>query len=277
MNKMLRPALAFLAAVILLGMLLIAPKTKAEDPTRDSVSMLILYDDSYECRVAPYNITDYEERIDQMMTLAVIPFEETLGLTINYTIADYSSVLGTEYAMSCPDLYPLIAGNDFIREHHEWSLDEQCTCVDNDHCYTNDPNTCHHNSGNGLIHRMWSYALNSNYDHVTSFVGYNICYRKNNTHYWVSGLGQVNGSAFVCSGFQSMSSDTTDCYQVMNLLSMKGVLSHEFSHNLGLHDPGSTYQSNEPCIMAGGFDGIIFAKNIWCSVCMETLNPNGGE
>lgn len=277
MHKTMRVALLFLVAMIALNLFAMPTRSFADDQKdANEVSMLILYDDSYVCLMENYFITDPAERIAQMTKIATIPFEKTLSLDLSVTVLPYSTVLGTEYAKSCPDLYPSVP-SIYERDHHEWALNAQCTCVPEEQCYNNNPNTCHHNSAYGLINRLYSYVVNSNYDYVALFVGHKLCYYSGGTHRYCGGMGQVGGRALVGIGYGDLQQSQAGNYQVLNLLSIKGILWHEFSHNLGLHDPATGYSSNEPCTMAGGFDGIIYAKKIWCSDCLSALTATGGD
>lgn len=274
LTKAMRLSLLFLAVTVAASLLFAQPKTEAEAEREDiSYDVLILYDDSFAARMDNNNLSNPASRLRQMAKLASIPFKETLGVSLNYTVASYSSVLGTEYAKSCPYLYPLISNDGEFRPYHQWALDAQCECYLDSECYLGDYDTCHHNSAIGLLDRLTEHAPNSGYDYVAGFVGHTLCYYSNEHHY-CAGMAYAGEDALVGIGYADMSLGQ---YKVLNILSMKGIYWHEFSHNLGLHDPEEDYTSTEPCTMAGGFDGIIYARNIWCSNCLNALAASGGD
>lgn len=122
-------------------------------------------------------------------------------------------------------------------------------------------------------------ALNPNndFDFVGVFVAHPICYNSGTEHNYCGGLAygvgyNWNAYSFVACGQYSLSNDP---FQVENLLSWKGLLSHEFSHLIGLSHADDPYSGdcaqNDPCVMRSSFDGVIYTRNHWCSNCLERI------
>ena len=92
-------AVVFAALSCLPGVLVLAENAQA-----NTLSILLLYDDSYEqtLRRQGYSIDEIEHRIEQIGELSELSFTRKYNLRINFTVEDYSSVIGEEYALQCP-------------------------------------------------------------------------------------------------------------------------------------------------------------------------------
>ena len=78
-----------------------ADETVTLPPT---INILLLYDDSYEFFFSHLSVNRelLEKRLQEVGKLAELPYLNKFGIHLNFTIGDYSSYLGDEYALQCP-------------------------------------------------------------------------------------------------------------------------------------------------------------------------------
>ncbi len=282
-NSLFRSTIAVSLAIIILCSFITLP-SKAFTityPARE-VNLLILYDESYEAFFEKFGITDFENRLRQMVYMAEIPFKNTWNINLNCTVLPYEDILGEDYACQpCPGLWSWENGES--NTTRVWKhLSGQCQC-DVPACFTSSLAPGHHNSAIRIIALAWSYATSSPiYDAVGVFTGHEIC-AGTTDHGQRGGISYLGGDSFVAVGHhdvytRSGSSDSwnlTDSTPNLlnNIMSNIALMQHEFSHNYGLPDGNHDFTDenncnmNMPCVMSGGFGGIVYAENIWCEHC----------
>lgn len=283
-NRLFRSTIAVSLAIIILCSFISLP-SKAFTitlPARE-VNMLILYDESYEAFFEELGITDFENRLRQMVYMAELPFRNTWNISLNCTVLPYANILGEAYAcQTCPGLWSWENGEpDTTRV---WlHLSGQCQCYST--CYSSLSAPGHHNSSLRLLDIAQNYATSSStYDVVGVFTGHQICYGYGATdHRQIGGVASPGGDAFVGAGHHDVYKydKGTDSWLVIdftpnrlnNIMSNIAIMQHEFSHNYGLGDGNYDFTDenncnmNMPCVMSGGFGGIVYAENIWCEHC----------
>lgn len=267
-----RSALAILLAAIMLFTVTTVPTARADGeafPERE-MNLLLVYDESLESFYSSQGITDIEHRFEQMAKLTLIPFKEALHLTFNVTIMDYSTAFGLEEkSKQCSLIYT-------PDEDYPWHHSANCNHGSNLHCETD-----HHISVRNILNIANACATNpsNDYDFVGVFVAHGLCYSHLSGHYYCGGMAygygyEGNACSFVAGGHYDC---TSDPFQVDNLLSLKGLLSHEFSHLLNLSHADSSMgncSQNDPCVMRSSFDGVIYTRNHWCSNCLEKISAD---
>lgn len=242
-----------------------------------TIDVKMLYDKSYEAFIEDrYDIT-VESRIDQIVEYAAFPFDTIWNIEVVPSIAPYSSVLGTEYSLqftypnSCTNLWSWGSGND-TKYVPVWRHNGQCACVANSQCYNGLSNPSHHNSGRRYIYELQDYMENARnyYDSIMSIFGHKLCYvySDTNIHRYVGGLSLWSSGVAIISGVSghnfNSNGDGSE-YGLSNFLSSVRIFQHEFSHLFGL--PDGNCSLNQPCIMSGGFDGVVHAGDVWCDAC----------
>lgn len=282
-NRLFRSTIAVSLAVIILCSVISLP-SKAFTitlPARE-VNMLIVYDESYEAFFEKLGITDFENRLRQMVYMAELPFRNTWNISLNCTVLPYEETLGDDYAcQTCPGLWSWENGEP--NTTRVWNhLTGQCNCYST--CYSSLTAPGHHNSAHRLLDIARNYATSSSvYDVVGVFTGHQICFGGANDHRQIGGLAYPGGNAFIGVGHHDIytrngSSDSwtlTDSTPnfLNNIMSNIALMQHEFSHNYGLGDGNHDFTDenncnmNMPCVMSGGFGGIVYAENIWCEHC----------
>lgn len=236
---------------------------------------------------------DVEERLDQIMRYAAVSFLNTYDVDINYTILSFESSIGIPYSYAnmltpCDDLWdwePSGSGiGGTIMAERVWNhTSGQCHCIlKNSNCFVNLQTPGHHNSAYRVLAEMHNAATFSNqYDAVIAFVGYRTCYYNSSTqkHGYCGGMTKRSWNNCVVSGVHG---STDQSYCVNNPVFLHGspnfsstvrIFQHEFSHVFECLDGCCT--SNYPCIMSGGFDGIVYANNIWCTDCSTNYFDSG--
>lgn len=279
-----RSALSLLLVAVLLSTVFFAP-TVAQATTypEREVKLLLVYDNTYEYAMQVHSITgDLTHRLEQMARLAVIPFKQTWNITLDVTVMPYEDAFGTEpYVNSCPDIHGWeeLQGKEGTYIHEYWRIGNQCQCVADNLCFTNMNTPGHHNSAGRLLNTAHNFAVaSSNYDAVAIIVGHKLCYYTSleQLHTYCGGMAVQNGNGFIMNGSYDFSSN--ESLKFSNLLSNRGLLWHEFSHNFGLlngHDDFTDPENcseNYPCVMSGGFSGVVFAGNVWCPSCCSRFN-----
>lgn len=283
-NRLFRSTIAVSLAVIILCSVISLP-SKAfviQLPARE-VNMLILYDESYEAFFEELGITDFENRLRQMVYMAEIPFKNVWNISLNCTVLPYANILGEAYScQTCPGLWSW--ENDVPNTTRVWRhLTGQCQCYST--CYSSLSTPGHHNSAHRILDNAENYAGSSSaYDIVGVFTGHEICYGAGSSHDQIGGLAYPGGNAFVGVGHADVAyahdttpetwviTDTTRNF-LNNIMSNIAIMQHEFSHNYGLGDGNYDFTDqnncnlNMPCVMSGGFGGIVYAENIWCEHC----------
>jgi len=239
------------------------------------VSIAVLYDESFAALVENEINSDAEERLDQVMRFSINSFESVYDIDISYTILSYEDAIGTPYSTSptfpshCNNLWSwnVVSSTPTLEYEREWNHDGICQCIlKNSNCYVNSNTPGHHTSGTRVLWDMYGSSLNnSQYDILICFVGYLVCWYNSSaqTHSQYGGLTIGSCNVSVVSGNCGMGDGST--YELSNFLSLERIFQHEISHDFGAHDGCCT--SNYPCIMSGGFDGVVFADNIWCTQC----------
>lgn len=281
-NRLFRSTIAVSLAVIILCSVIALP-SKAfviQLPARE-VNLLIVYDESYEAFFKKLGITDLENRLRQMVYMVELPFRNTWNISLNCTVLPYKDALGEDYAcQTCPGLWSW-GGSESNKERVWDHLTGQCHCYSS--CFSSLSAPGHHNSSHRLAAVAQNYATSSStYDVVGIFTGHKICAGTTN-HGYVGGSGYLGGSGFVGVGhddvyaYDSQSktwyvADSTPNL-LNNIMSNIALMQHEFSHNYGLYDGNHDFTDenncnmNMPCVMSGGFGGIVYAENIWCEHC----------
>lgn len=288
-NKLLRSTIAVSLAIIILCSVISLPSKALTIvyPARE-VNLLIVYDESYEAFFAKFGINDLENRLRQMVYMAAIPFRNTWNISLNCDVLPYEDTLGEDYACQpCSGLWSW--ENDEPNTSRDWKhLTGQCQCVVPS-CYTSLSSPGHHNSAMRLLARAQSYAVSSAaYDVVGIFTGHQICYGGVSNHRQIGGVAYLGGNAFVSAGHHDVAyaySTTPETWVVTdstpnllnNIMSNIAIMQHEFSHNYGLNDGNYDFTDenncnmNMPCIMSGGFGGIVYVENIWCEHCRSNF------
>ena len=265
------------------------------------VSVAILYDESYEKFVEDVVGDDVNDRLDEIMRYASFSFKNTYDIELDYTILSYETAIGTPYSYSgmmtgCYDLWEWEftnpGGSGPIILHRVWNhYNGQCHCILKDsNCFVDTQTPGHHNSADRVLHDLHSASLSGQYDILVAFVGHRLCYysQSQSRHKMVAGLTRGGTwNVTVISGihgkddpFEYPTEPSFD-YHSHNLLSCVRIVQHELSHDFNCIDGNCT--SNFPCIMSGGFDGIVYANSIWCTNCstnyfdVTKFEPMGGE
>lgn len=267
-------ALSLMLAAVLLSISIAVPHARADAFPERELNILIVYDDSLEDSFAGCNITDLEDRFEQIAKLISIPYKETLNLTLNFSVIDYSTVFGEdEFSLECSDLYG-------PSTNPVWHHDAECSHGIDQYCTTQ-----HHTSAMHIINIANPYALSTgnNYDVVAVYVGHKLCYYSHtNGHGFCGGMAkgygyQQNAFSFVALGHNYLNSTSTDTCQADNFISSRGLFWHEFSHLLNLHhygDSGIYCTGDCACMMRSSFDGVVYARNIWCPNCISRISDN---
>lgn len=285
-NRLFRSTIAVSLAIIILCSVISLP-SKAFTivyPARE-VNLLIVYDESYEAFFEKLGITDFENRLRQMVYMAELPFRNTWNISLNCTVLPYEETLGDAYACQpCPGLWSWENGEP--NTTRDWRhLTGQCQCYST--CFSSLTAPGHHNSSLRLLAIAQNYAVSSSaYDVVGVFTGHQICYGYGVTdHRQIGGVASFGGNAFVGAGHHDVAyvydnnkpetwviTDSTPNL-LNNIMSNIAIMQHEFSHNYGLPDGSHDFTDenncnmNMPCVMSGGFGGIVYAENIWCEHC----------
>lgn len=79
-------------------------KADVSIPLQPTINILLMYDESYDDVLQQYGLTHEQivKRFDEIGRLIRYPYYDTFGISLNFTVSDYSSYLGDEYAMQCP-------------------------------------------------------------------------------------------------------------------------------------------------------------------------------
>lgn len=260
------------------------------------VSVLVLYDESYAKFVTTMIGVNPEDRLEQILDYACLSFKNTYNINLNYDIGIYNLYLGEPFSTSLtfPDECSHLWFWDLqINRPPEriWNhLNGYCDCVNNDQCYTPGSSVGHHTSGMRVLKAIYDYrqdATNQQYDAIVAFVGHKICYRLNNgTHNFYGGLTRPSQQwrATVIAGiydysqvyyqidYDNQTNTDLSTYHLCNFLSNARIFQHELSHIFGAADGACS--ADYPCIMSGGFDGVVYAQNIWCPQCTSDFNED---
>ena len=261
-----------------------ADETVTLPPT---INILLLYDDSYEFFFSHLSVNRelLEKRLQEVGKLAELPYLNKFGIHLNFTIGDYSSYLGDEYALQCPignglrdyqDYFIQPTANDGNSGTLGWIYNGQCTCTPitetgND-CNYPDATPGHHNNVIALREpaRLFALQESNNFDLCAVISAQSLCYSWCGDHRYCGGMSYYKGTGFVINGTYSTGSSCSGSvrpYYPSNLLSDVTLFLHEFGHSADLFDTMCT--PNQPCIMSGGFDSVVSANDIWCDYCLS--------
>lgn len=267
--KPLRAALVILFAAVMVCLVFSAPEVKAEDTVKE-ISLLMVYDKSYEDFFSSYTGFDPEDRVGQMVKLANIPYKLKWNIEFDVTVDSYANTIGIaqgpDPSLNCNTMHPTDPDNPNQRN---WDYDTICYCSGLNH-------NADHSRGSTYISAVRSYA-SSSYDIAGMITCHGICQGITGGHRAVNGLGSVSSSGFIVSGRQEMNPNETNPYQFYNWLYTKYIFMHEISHNFGTHDgynDATHCTENYPCIMDKGFQNVIYAKDIWCGTCEVDFDRN---
>ena len=282
-SKSVSSAISVMLVTMLLCMAVFMPTAIGETtyPKRE-VKLLMLYDESSIAALKLYGVDsdNAPNYIEQAVKLAAAPFKDTWNIELDIEVLRYEDVLGIPYSQNeCPGLWHWNPNDESVRRERVWHLEDgQCTCVPIEECYTYSGYDGHHNSALRLMHVAYVYSMNNpDYDLVSIAVGHKLCkyYPLNNTHSDLGGNGAINGGG---STVRIGQINDAGLGTLHNLLSLRGTILHELSHNYNLYDyytgvpVGSNRCSiNYPCTMFFGFNDVVYIKNAWCPKCQETF------
>ena len=262
--------------------------------TQHDVSMLVLYDESYSVYVSEFLGLDPEDRLEQILDYACLSFKNTFNVNLNYNICTYENCIGAPFSVSpeFPDTCINLWAWDFTvtPPGRIWnSVSGYCNCTNDSQCYVYGSSLGHHTSGMRLLRAMYDYRagiVNPDFDCIVTFVGHKVCLWYNNSHGYCGGA-TMPYSGWMCSVVSGVQDHNQVPYQVdydddpnydlstfhvCNFLSNVKIFQHEVSHIFGANDGCCT--SDSPCIMSGGFDGIVYVNNLWCSQCTSDFSPD---
>ncbi len=237
------------------------------------IKLLIVYEDSYRYFAGDAGIGDFPERMRQMVKLAEIPFKERWNITFDVTVKNYEEIMGVPYTYyGCDGLWKWSQEDPTKRE---WIEDGQCSCVSDEECF-NLTSPGHHNCATRYLNALRNFVqYQDTYDAVACYVGHSLCYYnyREQEHSYCAGMstGVSYVPAYVAVGIYDIVKSESQRFS--NLLSNRGLLWHEFSHNFGLPDGNEDFTDpnncteNFPCTMSGGYGGVVYAKSIWCPNC----------
>ena len=292
--KKLTTSVIALSLAMIITCFCIAPTSVAKAdvsiPLQPTINILLMYDESYDDVLQQYGLTHEQivKRFDEIGRLIRYPYYDTFGISLNFTVSDYSSYLGDEYAMQCPvgnglrTYVSSIAGDEtsgLVRPRVGWLKGGQCTCtpVDDEHnCNYDEPGVGHHNNVFSWLMPMNAYAgSNTNeFNQASVYTAMSICHfdKSLGKHRFYAGCSYLGSHAAVLGGTGQLSESMPNPYQTFNMLSNRTVFWHEFGHNSFLHDGNCS--ENQPCAMSGGFDSILHANDVWCDNCKAIINFN---
>ena len=262
--------------MILLAAILLCASTsftaaKADAETHD-IKLLMLYDDSYDSFLDEHSMGSPSERIRQLLILSAIPFELQWDIVFDVTVSDYASVLGTDSALNCDAMHPLI--DPLHGRERVWLYRACCNCQGLNHLQ-------HHSNSTHYSSAAYNYTHNQvspdPYDDVGIMLAHYLCFGGDITHYEVDGTATLSNPGFSVSGSKVVNTNATDTDQFLNLLYTKQVFSHEISHNFGTSnwDSSSSPCSVDcPCVMNTGFYSVIYVRDAWCPACHTDFTPD---
>lgn len=291
-NKTTRSLLALSIALVLLFSFAFPVAASAQiSSSIHNVNVAVLYDESFASFVESEIGVDPVQRIEQILNFAKIPLINALRINLNYTIMSYESLFGESYAASidwpdyCDNLWQwawLEQEDHTYAWEKEWNhLNGLCVCREEPNCFINLQTPGHHTSARRVLYDMHSVDFNHNlYDLAITFVGHRLCRYDSSAQNHSNNIGglsindwnvSVISSVFDFNSYLQRTNDhyATDSsvYHVSNFLSNVHFFLHEISHDFDAFDGQCT--ANSPCIMSGGFSGIVFANGMWCSNCKD--------
>lgn len=289
-SKSVSSAVSVMLVTMLLCMAVFMPTAIGETTYPERVvKLLVLYDESSIAALKLYGVDseDAQSHIEQTVKLVAVPFKDTWNIDLDVEVLRYEDVLGIPYSQNeCPGLWHWNTNDGSIKSERVWNIiNGQCTCFPVNNCHPNSQNGGHHNNGNRIVQTAQEFAQSSSdYDLVCIAIGHKLCTFNplDNTHTYVNGFSYQNGRGSLVRVGQA---DEADHGTLHNLLSLRGTMLHELSHNYGLYDyysdvpPGSSRCSaNYPCTMFFGFNDVVYIKNAWCPNCQEIFRYiNFGE
>lgn len=280
-TKLLRGISFILAGIVMALSCFSSTAIEASTYPERVVKLLVVYDDTFDVAMENMNLDgEAAHRLEQAMKLAAVPFKQKWNITLDVTVKSFHEIfIGQPYVNECPQIHSWVSDEAEKSVKEIWNLDGQCCCFPEDQCYTSSSVYAHHTSASKLAHEAHNYAqLSQQYDAVEFVVGHKLCYYSNSTstHKECLGMSVVNGYGHVIRGTRDFDSNESTFFS--NLLSIRGLLWHEFSHNFGLRDGSSDFTNpnncseNHPCTMSGGFSGVVYANNVWCPNCCSRFN-----
>lgn len=278
-SKSVSSAISVMLVTMLLCMAVFMPTAIGETtyPKRE-VKLLMLYDESSIAALKLYGVDseNAQNYIEQAAKLAATPFKDTWNIELDIEVSRYEDVLGAPYSQNeCPGLWHWNTNDENARRERVWNIiDGRCTCFSDNNCDPNPQNGGHHNNAVRILQAAQQFAVtSSDYDLVCIAVGHKICMFSSldNTHSDVNGLSYLNGRGSIVRIGQAEESDHGTLH---NLLSLRGTILHELSHDYGLYDyysgvpsGSSRCSANHPCTMFFGFNDVVYIKNAWCPNC----------
>lgn len=285
-SKSVSSAVSVMLVTMLLCMAVFMPTAIGETTYPERVvKLLVLYDESSIAALKLYGVDseDAQSHIEQTVKLVAVPFKDTWNIELDIEVLRYEDVLGIPYSQNeCPGLWHWSTNDENVRRERVWHLENgQCTCVPIKECYTYSGYAGHHNSAVRLMHAAYIYAVNNPvYDLASIVVGHKLCRydSSSSTHIDLNGYAAINERGSVVRTGQV---EYASLGIIHNLLSFRGIILHELSHNFGLYDyyigvpsGSSRCSTNYPCTMYSGFNDVVYIKNAWCPNCQGNFHYN---
>lgn len=248
----------------------------------ETVRIKILYDSSYAYffKKAGFDSTaEIESRLMQLSKLIKVPYLSTYNVNLEFTVQSYESLLGHTYADQYgQDCVWELVTNENGRSEKKWHTSGICECEGLSCANLNAP---HHTSARFYLQILNNYMAthDCDFDAVALYVGHPLCTYYNGEEMPCGGLANCPGKALVMQGFDNMWNPDESSNESSLLASLannfdkcKQYFWHEFGHSLGATHGTYTHTANTPCSQCGGYDGVVYANDIWCSACKDRIS-----